>query len=332
MAEIEKAKRVKQKYEEYLLSLKGVTGISYNGSVIIYVERLTPQLKALLPKRLDDVPVRIVETGPIRLMALTQPIPVAHAIYADRTKRYRPAPGGVSCGHPQITAGTLSCMARDKETGEILGLSNNHVIALQWGELHVGKEGDSTLQPGPADGGKDPDDKIGELDRWIEVKLPPEENLIDAAAFRSDMLRGDILELGKPSQSIVPYPGMKVVKSGRTTGVTYSTIFDVNATVKVDGWGTCIFKDQILVKPAFLRGGDSGSWVGEATSGRTVGLAFAGSDIVSVVCKARYVEEMLGVEIIPPYRYLSTLSMVGLWATVGTLVLDFYRPLPWEAR
>jgi len=321
----EEVLRVKEKYEQNLLKIKGVTGIGVNGSVIIYVEKLTPELAAFLPKELDGIPVRIIETGKIIPLALMQPIPVAHAIYADRTKRYRPAPGGVSCGHPEITAGTLSCRARDVRTGEILGLSNNHVIALDWGNLHVGKKGDSTLQPGPSDGGRDPTDKIGELERWVPVKLE-EDNIIDAAAFFSDMLAEEVLEVGKPDRLAEPYPGMKVVKSGRTSGVTYGQILDVNATVKVSGWGVCTFKDQITVTPAILKPGDSGSWVGETDTYRTVGLGFAGSPVISVVCKGAHVERLLGVEIIPPLGYIDPVVMAGMWASLGVVSLQLKPP------
>ena len=43
--------------------------------------------------------------------------------------RYRPAPGGVSLGHYQITAGTLGCLVKDKKSGKVFILSNNHVLA-----------------------------------------------------------------------------------------------------------------------------------------------------------------------------------------------------------
>jgi len=315
LAEKEEVLRVKEKYEQQLLKYPGVTGVGVNGSIIIYVEKLTPQLAAFLPRELDGIKVRIIETGKIVPLALVQPIPVAHAIYAERTGRFRPAPGGVSCGHPEITAGTLSCRARDVRTGEILGLSNNHVIALDWGEQHIGKRGDSTLQPGPYDGGRDPVDKIGELDRWVPVKLD-EPNLVDAAAFVSDMLAEEVLDVGKPDRLADPYPGMKVVKSGRTSGVTYGQILDVNATVKVSGWGTVTFKDQITVQPAILSPGDSGSWVGETDTFRTVGLGHAGSPSISVICKGIHVERLLGVEIIPPIGYIPWYTALGVWSGV----------------
>jgi len=309
--------RVKEKYEEYLLKLEGVTGVGVNGSIRIYVERLTPQLARMLPKELDGVPVRIIETGKIVPMGINA-VAVAHAIYADRTKRYRPAPGGVSIGHPEITAGTLTGRAIDKKDGNIVGLSNNHVIALDWGTLHVGKEGDSTLQPGPFDGGKDPDDKIGELKRWIPVKLD-EPNEVDAAVFDSNELADHVQEIGKPAESVEPYIGMKVVKSGRTSGLTYGTITDVNAAVKVEGWGSCIFKNQIVIEPAIISPGDSGSWIGGVDSWRTVGVAFAGSQRLSIANIALIVERKLNIEIIPPTPYLPLSAVAGGVTTLALI-------------
>lgn len=47
-----------------------------------------------------------------------------------RTERWRPAPMGVSIGHYKGTAGTAGCLVKDKKTGEIMILSNTHVLAM----------------------------------------------------------------------------------------------------------------------------------------------------------------------------------------------------------
>jgi hypothetical protein len=91
--------------------------------------------------------------------------------------------------------------------------------------------------------------------------------------------------------------GDAVRKSGRTTGVTNSTVYDTSATVKVwysSKWA--VFYDQILVKQPFVESGDSGSPVDK--DGKFVGLAFAGSSSVAVVCKAKYIVNGLGVELV----------------------------------
>jgi len=310
----EELRKLKEKYEEYLRGIKGVTGVGLNGSIIVYVERVTPEIRQVIPKQLEGVPVRVIESK-FKLMALR----IMDATYADRTKRFRPAPGGVSVGHPLITAGTLSCRVLDKRSLEVIGgLSNNHVAALDWGEVHEGKVGDSILQPGPYDGGLDPTDKLGELLKYIPVELD-KDNLVDAAVFDSDELSKEVLEVGNPLHTVEPRVGMKVLKSGRTSGITYGTILDVNATLNIDGgegWGSCLFKNQIVITPAILSPGDSGSWVGEIDTFNTVGLGFAGSDTLSVANRALTVEELLDIEIIPPVPPLKLSSALGLWLGV----------------
>ena len=303
--------KLKEKYEEYLRGIKGVTGVGLNGSIIVYVDKVTPEIRQVIPKQLEGVPVRIIESK-FRLVALR----IMDAVYADRTGRFRPAPGGVSCGHPLITAGTLTCRVLDKYSREVIGgLTNNHVGALDWGEVHEGKVGDSMLQPGPYDGGLDPTDKLGELLKYIPVELD-KDNLVDAAVFDSDELSKEVLEVGSPFHTVEPRVGMKVLKSGRTSGITYGTILDVNATLLIDGgegWGSCLFKNQVVITPAILSPGDSGSWVGEIDTFNTIGLGFAGSDTLAVANRALTVEELLGIEIIPPVPPVSRSTALALW-------------------
>jgi len=318
----EELRKIKEKYEEYLRGIKGVTGVGFNSSIIVYVEHITPEIRQVIPKELEGVPVRIKESGRVRLMAMK---PMA-AIYADRTKHWRPAPGGVSVGHPLITAGTLTCRVLDKRSGDVLGgLTNNHVGALDWGEMHKGKAGDSILQPGPYDGGVEPEDKIGEVLKWIPVGSE-EENLVDAMVFTSDLLRKDVLEVGSPSHTVEPKVGMRVLKSGRSSGVTYGRIIDVNATMWIsggEGWGDCLFKDQVVIEPAILIPGDSGSWIGEVDTFNTVALGFAGSELLSVANWALKVEELLDVEIVPPVPRIRLSTMVGLWLSFLGVGMQF---------
>lgn len=184
------------------------------------------------------------------------------------------------------------------------------MIALDWGEKHIGKKGDPILQPGVYDGGKLPDDKLGELERWEPV-ITGEDNFIDAGLLYSDELSSNIEEIGEPDQCIEPYVGMNVVKSGRSSGITYGKVIDVDATVNIEGHGICRFIHQVLIDPAIIIPGDSGSWVGEADSFRSTALGFAGSPKISVACRMSEVERILGVEIIPPLGYLGIGSMMS---------------------
>src|SRR3546814_10205184 len=81
-------------------------------------------------------------------------------------------------GHAAITAGTLGGLVRDRETGAVVILSNNHVLA----NSNQGTAGDAILQPGPADGGTDPGDRIATLARFVAIDFTADgENRIDDA-------------------------------------------------------------------------------------------------------------------------------------------------------
>ena len=110
--------------------------------------------KDLIPKALNNIPLDVLEVGDI-------------FAYKARTDRWRPAPGGVSIGHYAITAGTLGAFVKDKTTAETLILSNNHVMA----NSNDASIGDAILQPGPADGGHIPQDRIADLERFIRIQF-----------------------------------------------------------------------------------------------------------------------------------------------------------------
>ena len=104
------------------------------------------------------------------------------------------------------------------------------------------------------------------------------------------------LEIGTISSQTVAASLKKAVKkSGRTTGLTRSTISGLNATVSVAYDDECAgeaaftktFTGQIIINnkgSRFLAAGDSGSLMVEdvATNPRAVGLLFAGSNSLAV--------------------------------------------------
>lgn len=107
----------------------------------------------LLPRQVDDVPLDVVAVG--RVMAQQGP-----------RGRHRPqVPGGVSIGHPRITAGTLGMRVRDRRSGEILLLSNNHVLA----NVNEAARGAEIIQPGHIDGGRLPGDRVALLERYLPL-------------------------------------------------------------------------------------------------------------------------------------------------------------------
>lgn len=106
----------------------------------------------IVPKSIHGVMTDVVQTGVIR--ARQAP-----------TERFRPAPGGVSIGHRDITAGTLGCLV--KRNAQTFILSNNHVLA----NSNNSQIGDAILQPGPHDGGTFPDDHIANLADFVPISL-----------------------------------------------------------------------------------------------------------------------------------------------------------------
>ncbi len=235
----------------------------------VYVEKKVEKGKLskndLVPSRLARVETDVEEIGKIRPLSYT--------------RRMRPAPPGVSIGHYKITAGTLGCLVKDKKTGRTLILSNNHVLA----NSNAAKKGDAVIQPGVADGGKLQKDKIGELERWVEIQfnLP---NTVDCALARpldQKDVKPEIIGGAAPKGTKAARLGLVVQKTGRTTELTMGRVRDVSATVKVDyDGGTALFENQILTS-AMSQGGDSGSLVTDQKN-RAVGLLFAGSEVVTI--------------------------------------------------
>lgn len=269
-------------------------------------ERLAP--RDLVPAAVDGVPTDVVETGQVRA-------------FQARTERHRPAPGGVSIGHRNVTAGTLGCLMR--RNGQLVILSNNHVLA----NSNDAVRGDAILQPGAHDGGRFPGDHIADLEDFVPIVflgLPSEcrfasgvisilnagcvligsktryrilslqvtDNLVDAAIARPldpGLVEDEILELGSITGLGSGSLGMAIRKSGRTTGLTAGEITQVDVTVNVQyGAGRMArFTDQLMAGP-MSQGGDSGSAVLDADN-RLVGLLFAGSDSSTIINRIEHV-------------------------------------------
>lgn len=280
----------------------------------------------LVPQVVGGVPTDVMATGPIRALA---PAGGDAGVDHDRTARLRPAPGGAGVGHRDISAGTLGCLVHDRDDPDaVLLLSNNHVLA----HGDSAAPGDPILQPAPFDGGRDPEDRIATLERYVPVVMseqPSEcalagsaarlinalaavmgsgsrlrvvssasaDNLVDAALARPlepGLVTDDILGLGTPTGVARAELGTSVTKSGRTTGVTASEIVQVDVTASVlYGSESARFTDQLMAG-AMSRGGDSGSVVLDGEH-RVVGLLFAGSDRTTLINRIEHVFDALGV-------------------------------------
>jgi hypothetical protein len=251
-------------------------------------------------------------------------------IHSAHTEKYRPCPGGISIGHYKVTAGTLGCYVR--KSGTLYILSNNHILANQ----NDANPGDPIIQPGFYDGGTERDmiarlikfvplqftenppdcgtseriasilsriaKMLGSSHSFKTIKLSEATNLVDAAIAMMDQSLVDesILEIGEVRHTKYPELGMKVIKSGRSTGYTEGEIIVLDATVTVeyDAGRSAIFERQIVTGPMSAPG-DSGSILVNQSDGinYAIGLLFGGSDKVTLYNPIELVLSALEVEI-----------------------------------
>jgi hypothetical protein len=284
----------------------------------IPIESLELEEEEIIPALIDGVKTDVIETGKIKALKL-------------RTDKWRPASGGVSIGHKDITAGTLGCLV--KKNGELYILSNNHVLA----NSNNAEIGDPIYQPGPHDGGTQID-TIAPLADFVPINFlggngvspcPFVKAVVNVCnwiaklfGFKSRLssyttkaatnevdcaiagpvelgtdVKKEILEIGEPTGIAQAELGMQVQKSGRTTGLTFGEIEQINVTVTV-GYGgnkTAIFVNQIITGN-MASGGDSGSGKLNMPK-KVVGLLFAGSDQVTIYNPIQTVLSKLGVEL-----------------------------------
>lgn len=297
-------KEVKEKHESDLFAIDGVSGISVDevkGEIIIYIEKSEVSRKA--PKILEGFPVKHVVTGRIKALqatTATETLIIPAATYS-RTSLQRPVFGGISLGNARIpnAAGTLGLVTSNNYV-----LSNAHVLAMDSNANFV-SIGTAAWQPGGYDGGSS-SNTIGKLYKYIPIGFNSffANNYADAAIAtltvggnKKSILNAANNGFYTISGSTTVSTGDTVRKSGRSTGVTTNTVNSQSASVRVyytnSKWA--IFKDQILVNQPFIQAGDSGSAVDK--NNNFVGLVFAGSDTIGVVCKARYIISGLGVTV-----------------------------------
>jgi hypothetical protein len=211
--------------------------------------------------------------------------------------------------------GTLGSLVTRGGVQYILG--NNHVLARR----DSASVGDPIVQPGLIDAGLSPDTKcdptqattVANLTQFVNLEAEDQSassSNIDAAIAQvvPGLVdpSGNILYLGGTADSNgVPVPGapnagsgvaaflsMPVAKSGRSTGLTCSTVLAVNTNTSVeynkscDGTGTTFtvdYNNQVDVAGGgFGAQGDSGSLIVSQSTADPVALLYAGSDTDTV--------------------------------------------------
>jgi hypothetical protein len=252
------------------VGLKYTAG-AYTGdvSVKVFVREKAPSSaidKAMLvPSKVAGFATDVEETGELLSYVYTQRFP-------------RPVPCGVSCGHVKITAGTIGCLVV-LNNNRLCILSNNHVLANE----NIANIGDAIIQPGRADGGVDPRDRIGVLERFVPITFAGTNSVDAAAAWTSfQLVRPQHVTYKMNPSPLNATLGMSVIKNGRTTQATLGIVTAVavnNVRVRYTA-GVATFNNQVIISGVggsqFSRPGDSGSIIVTAGTKQPVALLFAG--------------------------------------------------------
>ncbi len=297
MRKFDEIRQLRRMVDSSILRMPGVmavaTGYKTAGgkrtdelSIIVYVAKKLP---------LKRIPYFHAIPGALKIRDLevtTDIVEVGYYIPYGYTSHERPALGGASIGHVDISAGTLGGLvcgpACDEQDDSILILSNNHVLAA----TNKGVKGDHIVQPGPHDGGVCHDHCIGELERFVPIDFSEGAvNHVDCAVARpydNGDVSFEIHDIGMPNLSethaLTPEDvlnSLQVQKTGRTTGHTvgFVSAIDWKGSVLYD-WTPAYFEQQIVVESltpgtSVAEGGDSGSLV-LTMDNKVSGLLFAG--------------------------------------------------------
>lgn len=209
---------------------------------------------------------------------------VPDAAADDRRRRIDPVVPGVSIAHPTLSTGTAGAVVYDTDSGTPYLLSNWHVLQGEQGAV-----GDDVVQPGPHDDNRAGRNRVGTLVRsHLGVAGDCAVTTVEDRGVDPTILELDVIpdRLGEPELDDT------VIKSGRTTGVTYGIVTRVDVMVGIDYGGAVGERSigcfEISADPAhppeggrLSDGGDSGSaWLFRAGNGRTssvlAGVHFAG--------------------------------------------------------
>lgn len=316
-----KYKSIIEKYGPELLNKKDVVSVGFGYKTVGGRETRLPSVVCGVVKKRQYSQIATEDLVPAKVGDITTDVVEVGEFWTYDMER--PARGGASIGHFDITAGTLGCVV-DKH-GEKLILSNNHVLA----NSNDAVIGDPILQPGPHDGGTS-DNVIAILHQFIPIDfrgssgrfadiicqfvpqwikdflcsffgvccVKPGENLIDAALGKpvsDDFVSDEIISIGYPTGTAEAELGMRVQKTGRTTGYTTGTVVQVDAMVDVNyGKGRVArFVDQVITTD-MSEGGDSGSVILNMDE-EIVGLLFAGSPTATIMNRIQNVFEELDI-------------------------------------
>jgi endonuclease G len=240
--------------------------------------------------------------------------PELEALKSQRKERQEVLRPGLSVSHPSGTAGTIGALVYDRETGSPMILSNWHVLNTPSGRI-----GDEIVQPGPADDNRVTLNGAGHLRR--SFRGPAGDCAVASIEGRAaDPKPVDVnavpRRLGKAELGDV------VVKSGRTTDVTYGVVTRIEVQTKIHygdevctigGFEIGVWSKRKPKGGEVSMGGDSGSaWLAvdvkakkTPTTDVMLGLHFAGNAEgekreYALACNAHSVFEKLAITLSKP--------------------------------
>lgn len=275
-------------------------------------EQLERLNTTLIPKSINiggvEVPTDVIQRKfavEYRLVAETQA--------SDRKRRIDPVFPGVSVANVRESAGTIGCIVYDRTNGTPYILSNWHVLHGPEGVI-----GDEIVQPGPHDDNRMHLNHLGKL---VRSHLGHAGDCA-VATIEDREFRPSIMELKVVMEKLGdPELGDKVVKSGRTTGVTHGIVSRIHVITKIDYGGSTGEQEvggfEIELDPDMppdngevSMGGDSGSvWLFKSDTGKPTniiaGLHFAGEgpsdpNEHAIACYSKSVFEKLEILLSPP--------------------------------
>lgn len=285
-------------------------------SVQVFVSTKRPlgQLsrKARIPGTIAGIPIDIVESPHAVFSGTTsiEPCQSTRQLRVGRGK-YRPLKSGISCSNLYSCSGTLGAFCEGlNHSGRpakfILGCG--HVLRGRG----TYKTTRAIIQASPADGGTSKD-TVAVFDRDIPVHAGAESNNSCDAAIAEVLPEmeciDEIVGIGRLGGKTEPVLGMRVLKSGRTTGLTSGIITSVALETRIR-WnagepGTSYrFIDLVRIETdtpgiPFSLPGDSGALIVSADTCSASALYFAGSDDGSfgLAASISTVETELGVQL-----------------------------------
>lgn len=283
-------------------------------SLLVYVDQDASRAGEVirsLPREIRGVGVQVELTDKFRSMAKPG------GGTSHTAKQTPPIQLGTSGGWSKDLANGYCCGGTLGSLVSIGGvqhiLSNYHVFEadiVPGGNNTVATTGDPIIQPGLIDVNCTASNAQTVATLVKKSSLPGSNVDCSVAQVVSGQVSstGAILEIGTiSSQTVGASINQAVKKSGRTTGLTRSSISGLNATISVTYDNECAggtaftktFTGQIVISnrgSRFLNSGDSGSLMVEdvTTNPRAVGLLFAGSSSTAIANPIGQVLSFLG--------------------------------------